>query len=97
MAKGYWIACVRAVHDADAVAEYARLARPVLESFGGRYRVRGTPTRVLEGGIAQRTVIIEFDSPEQAIAAYESPGYQAALEVLGDSIERDLRIVEGCD
>lgn len=28
------------------------------------------------------------------MAAYESPGYQEALRVLGDGAERDLRIIE---
>jgi uncharacterized protein (DUF1330 family) len=38
--------------------------------------------------------VIEFESAEQAIAAYESPGYQEALRALGDGAERDLRIIE---
>jgi len=40
-------------------------------------------------------VLIEFDSVAQAIAAHDSPGYQAALEALGDGAVRDIRIVEG--
>jgi uncharacterized protein (DUF1330 family) len=43
----------------------------------------------------QRTVVSEFDSLEKALAAHESPAYQEALRVLGDAVERDLRIVEG--
>ena len=50
-----------------------------------------------EAGIDLRTVVVEFESSAQAIAAYESPGYQAALAVLGNAAERDLRIVEGVD
>jgi len=30
-----------------------------------------------------------------AIACHDSPGYQAALKLLGDGAERDIRIVEG--
>jgi uncharacterized protein (DUF1330 family) len=45
----------------------------------------------------QCTVVVEFDSLAQAISAYDSPGYQAALAVLGHAAERDLRIVEGVD
>jgi len=44
-----------------------------------------------------RTVVIEFDSAESAIAAYDSPAYQAALKLLGDAVERDIRIVEGAE
>jgi uncharacterized protein (DUF1330 family) len=42
----------------------------------------------------ERTVVIEFDSVEQAVAAYESASYQEALRALGDGAERDLRIIE---
>lgn len=95
MAKAYWINFFRSVSDPDKLARYVKLAGPVMQSFGGRFVVRGQPARVYEAGLMERTVVIEFDSVEQAIAAYESPGYQAALEALGNGAERDLRIVEG--
>lgn len=41
------------------------------------------------------TVIIEFDSVEQAVAAHDSPAYRAALDALGNTANRDVRIVEG--
>jgi uncharacterized protein (DUF1330 family) len=41
---------------------------------------------------AQRTITIEFESVEQAIAA---SAYQEALAALGNTCERDMRIVEG--
>lgn len=50
-----------------------------------------------DAGIAERTVLIEFDSFEQAVAAYESAAYQEALVALSDGVERDFRIVEGID
>jgi uncharacterized protein (DUF1330 family) len=43
----------------------------------------------------QRVVIIEFDSVDQAMQAHDSEGYQAALKVLGNAADRDIRIVEG--
>jgi uncharacterized protein (DUF1330 family) len=49
---------------------------------------------VYEAGVSQRTVLIEFDSVEQAIAAHDSPAYQAALRALGNGADRDVRIVE---
>jgi uncharacterized protein (DUF1330 family) len=57
--------------------------------------VRGTPAKIYEAGLNERTVIIEFESLEKAIATHESPGYQAALKALGDGAERDMRYVEG--
>ena len=50
---------------------------------------------VYEAGLNERVVVIEFDSVNQAIEAYESSEYQAALAILKDSAERDLRIMEG--
>lgn len=97
MPKAYWIACYREVRDPDAMSQYAALAGPAVWAAGGRNLVRGMPARTLEAGIAQRTVIIEFDSVEQAVAAYESPAYQAARKLLGDTVERDIRIVEGSE
>ena len=51
--------------------------------------------KTFEGGTAERTVIIEFDSVEKAIAAYESEAYKAARKKLEGAVEREIRIVEG--
>ena len=40
-------------------------------------------------------MISEFPSLAQAIAAHDSPGYQAALKALGEGAVRDIRIIEG--
>lgn len=95
MPKAYWVNTYRTVSNPDKLAAYAKLAGPAITACGGRFLVRGEPKRVYECGLAQRTVLIEFDSIEQAIAAHDSHGYQAALFALGDGAERDIRIVEG--
>ena len=95
MAKGYWINFFRKINDPDKVEAYRKLAGPVMQASGGRFLVRGDPTKTYEAGLKERVVVIEFDSVEQAIAVHDSPGYQAALKALGNGAERDLRIVEG--
>jgi uncharacterized protein (DUF1330 family) len=95
MAKAYWINTFRSVRDPLKLAQYMELAGPAMRESGGRFLARGQPARVFEAGVMERTVIIEFDSVDHAVAAYHSPGYQEALRVLGDGAERDLRIVEG--
>ncbi|MGP8033198.1 MAG: DUF1330 domain-containing protein [Steroidobacteraceae bacterium] len=95
MAKAYWISAYRAIRDPQALAAYAKLAGPALEGAGGRFLARGMPARVYEGGVQERTVILEFASVAQALAAHDSPAYQEALRALGNGAERDLRIVEG--
>ena len=95
MAKAYWIACYRAIKDADKLAAYAKLAGPAIQGAGGRFLVRGMPAKTYEAGENQRTVMIEFDSVEAAVAAYNSPGYKEALAALGpNAAERDIRIIE---
>lgn len=95
MAKAYWMVFYREVKRPDALAAYAKLAGPALEAAGGRVLVRGMPADVREAGLVQRTVVIEFANLDKAKAAYENPAYQAALAVLGDAVERDIRFVEG--
>ena len=95
MAKAYWIAAYRSVRDPQALAAYAKLALPALEAAGGRFLARGVPARVYEGGLEQRTVLIEFESVAQALAAHDSPAYREALRALGNAVDRDMRIVEG--
>ena len=96
MAKAYWITTYRELRDPKALAEYATLAGPAIAAAGGRFLVRGNPAKTLEAGLALRTVVTEFESLARAIAAYESPAYQAALEVLGTAAAvRDIRFVEG--
>lgn len=95
MAKGYWITTYRGISNPDKVAAYAKIAGPSVEAMGGRYLLRGLPAKTFENGLMQRVVVTEFDSVEKAIAAHDSPGYQAALKLLGDGADRDIRIVEG--
>ena len=94
MSKAYWISAYRAITDPAAMAEYGKLAGPAIQAAGGRFLARGMPAKVYEAGLEQRAVLIEFDSIEKAIAAHDSPGYQAALKALGNGAERDIRIVE---
>jgi uncharacterized protein (DUF1330 family) len=95
MAKAYWVVTYRKIKDPEKLAAYAKLAGPAIQSAGGRFLVRGNPSKVYEAGMMQRTVVSEFESLAKAIAAHDSPAYQEAMKALGDGAERDLRIVEG--
>jgi len=95
MPKAYWITCYHSIKNPEALAAYAKIAGPAIQAGGGRALVRGTPAKVYEKGLQQRTVVTEFDSLQQAIAVHDSPAYKAALVALGDAAERDMRIVEG--
>jgi uncharacterized protein (DUF1330 family) len=95
MAKAYWICFYRSISNPDALAAYAKLAGPAIQAAGGRFLARGGVVKTYEAGLNQRTVMIEFDSVEKALAAHDTEGYQAALKALNDGAERDMRIVEG--
>ena len=95
MAKTYLVLCYHSVSNEEALREYAKLALPAVQGAGGRYLARGMPAKTYEAGLNQRTVVIEFDSVAQAVAAHDSPAYQAALKALGSGAKRDVRIIEG--
>ena len=96
MKKGYWVVAYRSISDESALKAYGALALPAVESFGGRFLTRSTSQiQAHEAGLRQRTILVEFDSYEIALAAHESEAYRKALQALGSGAERDFRIVEG--
>ena len=95
MPKAYMISAYRSVSDPDKLAAYAKLAGPAIQAAGGRFIARGPAARAMEGGVLGRTVIVEFDSLEAALAVYDTPAYQEAIKGLDGAAERDMRIVEG--
>ena len=97
MPKGYWVSAYRAITDPEKLAAYNKLAAAAVKAGGGRTFFRGGRVVAYDAGIAERTVLVEFDSFEQAVAAHESAAYQEALVALADGVERDFRIVEGID
>jgi uncharacterized protein (DUF1330 family) len=95
MAKAYWVSCYHKITDPEKLASYAKLAGPAIEAGGGRFLARTTAAKAYEQGKIERTVLVEFDSLEQAVAVHDSAAYQAALAALADGAVRDLRIVPG--
>jgi uncharacterized protein (DUF1330 family) len=94
--KGYWVVPYRSISDEAAVKAYGALARPAIDAFGGRILTTSTSQmQVHEAGLPRRTILVEFDSYQSALDAYESAPYKKALEALGSGAERDFRIVEG--
>ncbi len=95
MAKAYWVSCYRQIIDPQKLAAYAQLAGPAIEKGGGRFLARSVAAAAFEAGQRERTVLVEFDSVEQALAVHDSAAYQAALIALAGGAVRDLRIVAG--
>ena len=96
MKKGYWVVAYRSISDESALKAYAALAAPAVQSFGGRFLARAaTGVQAHEAGLPLRTIIVDFDSHDIAVAARQSDAYQKALQALGSGAERDFRVVEG--
>lgn len=97
MAKAYLVGLYREIKDIQALEAYAKIGGPAVIANGGKILARGGHVKSMEGGIEERTIIVEFESFEAAITHYNSDSYQDALKALGDGAVRDMRIVEGVE
>jgi uncharacterized protein (DUF1330 family) len=98
MPKGYWVSVYPTIDDPEKLEVYNELAGRAVAAANGRL-LAGIGSRVdaHEAGIAERVILIEFDTFEQAVAARASAAYQEALAELPDGFERDFRIIESLD
>ena len=95
MPKAYILSAHRSAADPKKRDAYIKLAVPAIQKAGGRFIASTDNVIIKENGIKERTVLIEFDSFDQAIGAYESQDYQEALKALDGGADRDFRIFEG--
>jgi uncharacterized protein (DUF1330 family) len=93
MPTALWIAHVT-VTDAEAYGAYAKAAGPAIADHGGVFLARGGRYVQLEGNDRARNVVARFPSVEAAVACYNSPAYQAALNHARGASVRDLVVVE---
>ncbi len=97
MPKAYWIAGYDAINDPEKVKAYVEAAGPVLAEHGGKILARGGRSVSFEGNEKVRIVVVEFPDLETAEACYNSDGYRAAHDLLGDGGVRELFAVEGVE
>lgn len=84
------------VRDPVRYADYIRLTPATVAPFGGRFIARGGKAERLEGETpANRIVILEFDTYEQAKAWYESESYREARAVRQSASSGSLLLVDG--
>jgi uncharacterized protein (DUF1330 family) len=94
--KAYWIAHVD-VSDPERYQQYTQRAPAAFAAFGGKLLARGGRSEAMEGrATPQRSVVIEFESYEQAVACYRSEQYQAACRYRQGVAQAEVIIVEGC-
>lgn len=95
--KAYWIAHVD-VTDPEQYSQYTRRAPAAFALYGGRILARGGRSEALEGRpTPQRSVVIEFNSYERAVACYRSKEYQEAWVQRQGAARAEVIIVEGVE
>lgn len=94
--KGYWIVRVD-VDDPQQYQAYIAANAEPLKAHGGRFLVRGGRFEAVEGGSRTRNAVIEFPSYQAALDCWNSPGYQAAIELRKAVCTIDLVVIEGYD
>ena len=95
MPKGYFLSAHRSLANKEKRDAYLVLATPAMIKAGGKILAATNIIDAHENGVSEQTVLIEFQSLEQAKSAYNSPDYQEALQVLKGGADRDIRIFEG--
>jgi uncharacterized protein (DUF1330 family) len=79
ISTAYIVTTYRSVSDPAKVAAYIALAASAIELAGGTFLARSTAVEVREAGLIERTVVVAFESLEQAVAAYDSCAYRKAF------------------
>lgn len=93
--KAYWIAHVD-VTDPGQYQQYTQRAPAAFAAFGGKLLARGGRSEAMEGrATPQRSVVIEFESYDQAVACYRSEQYQEACKHRQGVARAEVIIVEG--
>ena len=85
------------IKDADAYEDYKRLARPIVESYGGEYLARGGEMTVPETELwsPTRLVIVRFPSRSQAEDFLNSEEYAPVKVIRQKYAQTTLVILDG--
>ena len=85
------------INNPEKYEEYKKLAKPIVERFGGVYRARGGAMDVRETGLwaPTRIVIVEFPDMKSAKAFLDSKEYAPVKSMRTSNADCTLFIVEG--
>ena len=93
--KGYVVCVYENIKDQEILKNYALKAKSAVDKYKGVFLVRGGNNITTEGREFIRTVVIEFETFNSAKNFFYSKEYQAAHEILGNSVVRNHQIIEG--
>ena len=84
------------ITDFKKIEEYKSKVLPIVEKYGGQYRVIGGQLKIIEGAWSPKyLVMIEFPSFEQANHWYESEDYKELKNLRHSAGNYDGIIFEG--
>jgi uncharacterized protein (DUF1330 family) len=85
------------INNPEQYEEYKKLAKPIVEKYGGVYRVRGGEMDVRETDLwtPTRIVIVEFPDMKSAQAFADSAEYAPIKPIRLNNAECTLFIVDG--
>ncbi|HRL22113.1 DUF1330 domain-containing protein [Alcaligenes sp. SDU_A2] len=83
------------VTNPDQYKQYQEFSSIAMQTHNVKVRVRGGKTLALEGDAPLRTVVMEFDTLEQAQAFYESQEYRRARQARDGAANMTMYVVEG--
>lgn len=85
------------IENAEAYEEYKALARPIAESYGGKYLTRGGPMEVIDNDLwsPTRIVLIEFPDVEKARSFMNSEAYAPVRPLRENNAKCTLVLLEG--
>ncbi len=83
------------IHDTEGYEEYKSRARPIAESFGGEYLVRGAPIDVVDADLwsPTRIVLLRFPDRASARAFVDSDEYAPVKRLRHEYADSTLVIV----
>jgi len=91
----YFVVTVN-VTDQDGYGDYRAGFGAVFEQYGGEVVAASSDPTVLEGEWdAGTTVLIRFDSRAEALAWYNSDGYQALIRIRERAATADFILIDG--
>jgi uncharacterized protein (DUF1330 family) len=94
MGKGYWVVSGE-VTDPEGYKLYMAENAKAFSKYGARFLVRGGKSEIVEGSGHSRTVVLEFDDFDKALACYRSPEYARAKELRAGKARINIVVVEG--
>lgn len=84
------------ISDKVTFGEYMKATPAIIKKHGGKFLVRGGDFEVVEGDWKpKRLVLVEFESMEKALGFYNSPEYQAIINLRQSSAYSEGVFVEG--